>query len=240
MRTIVLIHGLAASKEIWFPLIPYMNNFHIINYELPGHGDSLNLDFDWQAVINELKFKTKYANETIYILHSFAAGYLPELKSLLKMDDKVFLVEGIIHLDDAHWTKSFNLESTSTPAGWLQKFKKGRTIALKIQLINKHSKENIEIWSSGFNKVRLQALLKNIKNFIKRLRKSEISNCLGEIADVITYVKGDNSNISKSSLDMLRNHGIKVYKVRSSAHFPMLDNPRGLSTIIKNVIDDAG
>lgn len=39
-HAIVLIHGLGQNLQVWNPIVPYLKDFHIIRYDLAGHGAS--------------------------------------------------------------------------------------------------------------------------------------------------------------------------------------------------------
>lgn len=235
MRTIVFIHGLAASKEMWNPLLPYLWDFDIINYELPGHGESAQTRFTWDDVISDLTSILFGKEGIIYVLHSFAAAYLPELIPVLATNDRVVLVEGVIHIDDAHWTKSFDLNAEKMSHRWIENFRSGRQVILRSQLVNKHSKDQIESWSHGYAQVTSDALLFHIGNFVERLKSQDIINSMCGAASSICFVRGEKSKLSKANQNIVKSYGIEVYNIQCSAHFPMLDNPLSLSQVIKKI-----
>ena len=168
MVTVVLVHGLAGSKNHWNSLLPYLNGLNVVNFEIPGHGESKSLNFDWDSTVAELKTLLPTSGPIIYILHSFAASLTPELIKISNKNDRIILAEGIIHLDDAKWTKSHAFLDESFFENWVKKFRKGGRVALKYQLVKSHSKSDIDMWSKGFSKVNKNAIKIFSRKFVGR------------------------------------------------------------------------
>lgn len=239
MVTVALIHGLAASKLHWEPLLPYLNHFNIVNFEIPGHGGSKSLNFfDWESIVSELHKNVSKSDRVIYVLHSFAAALLPEIIKKSKQCDRIIIIEGIIHLDDAKWTKSLTFLDEFTFENWVKKFKFGARVALKLQLVKKHNKSDIDLWSTSFADVDAHAIRILSRNFVERLRKMEISDSLFSHQKNIVFLKGEKSNLSKSCMNILKKSNVELVNIDNSGHFPMLDNPKDVSKVIESVIND--
>lgn len=238
MRTIVLVHGLAGSKHHWNSLLPYLNGFNVINFEIPGHGESESLSFDWNSAVAELKTLLPSSGPIIYILHSFAASLTPELIKISNKNDRIILVEGIIHIDDAKWTQSNAFLDESVFENWVKKFRKGGRVALKYQLVKSHSKSDIDMWSKGFGKVNKSAIKIFSRKFIERLQSKEITTSLKNFKSNIVFIRGESSNLSKSSLKNLMKSNIAIHTVSDSGHFPMMDNPKEVYEVICKVVED--
>jgi pimeloyl-ACP methyl ester carboxylesterase len=235
MRTIVLVHGLAGSKNHWNSLLPYLNGFNVINFEIPGHGESESLSFDWNSTVAELKTLLPASGPIIYILHSFAASLIPELIKINKKNDSIILVEGLIHLDDATWTKSNAFLDESLFENWVKKFRKGGRVALKYQLVKSHRKSDIDTWSKGFSKVNKSAIKIFSRKFVERLQNKEITTSLKNFKNNIVFIRGESSNLSKSSLKNLIKSNIAIHTISDSGHFPMIDNPKDVYEVIYKV-----
>lgn len=238
MVSIVLVHGLAASRAHWEPLLPYLVEYDCLNFELPGHGLSKALDFNWKNTFSTLASLLPSSGSTIFILHSFAASFLPEIIKLTKRTDRIILLEGIIHIDDSRWTQSLPFDNKYLFENWLKRFKMGRRVALKSQLIKKFDKAHIDQWSKGFTEVNGRALKYYSIQLIGRLNSMEIENALNKNRSLISYVRGEKSTISKSCFKIIKKHMIPLYSVNKSGHFPMIDNPESFYIIIKKIIEE--
>ena len=238
MITVVLIHGLAASTDQWRPLLQYLEDVNVLNFEFPGHGQSKSINFDWESTVTELRSQLPKSGCVIYVLHSFAASFLPDIVNLTKRTDRIILLEGIVHVDDAKWTHSVPFRDAALFKNWTKKFKLGRKVALKSQLINYHDKSDVDLWSAGFVEVNPNALKTYSINLINRLRASEVLNTLKNNSDILIYIKGSKSKLSKPCLDAIRECNIRLYTITNAAHFPMLDNPKAVYNIVKSIINE--
>ncbi|MTI14066.1 alpha/beta fold hydrolase [Sansalvadorimonas verongulae] len=77
--TLLLIHGAAASKEVWLPVIPYLaKHYHLIIPDLPGHGQScrdMERDFSMQGYSRWLKaFLDRLSVGRVHIAGHSAGG----------------------------------------------------------------------------------------------------------------------------------------------------------------------
>ena len=239
MVTVALIHGLAASKLHWEPLLPYLNHFNIVNFEIPGHGGSKSLNFfEWESIVSELHKSLSKSDRVIYVLHSFAVCLLPEIIKKSKQYDRIIIIEGIIHLDDAKWTQSQGFLDDFMFENWVKKFRLGARVALKLQLVKKHNKSDIELWSTSFADVDANAIKILSVNFVERLKKLEISDSLFSHQKNIMFLKGEKSNLSKSCMNIIQKSNVELVTIDNSGHFPMLDNPKDVSKVIQNLIND--
>ena len=238
MVTVALVHGLAASKHHWHPLLPYLNDVNVVNFEIPGHGESRSQDFDWESTVSKLHTNLPKSDRIIYVLHSFAASFLPEIIQTSKKSDRIIIVEGIIHLDDAKWTQSQAFLDELMFENWVKKFRKGGRVALKFQLIEKHTKSDIDLWSTGFAYVSEDAIKIFAKKFVERLKNMEISTSLMNHHNNITFIRGDKSNLSESCINTIKKNNIPLKIINNSGHFPMLDNPKDVYKVIQSVINN--
>ncbi len=238
MTSVALVHGLAASKHHWHPLLPYLKDVNVVNFEIPGHGESRSLSFDWESTVSKLHTNIPKSDRVIYVLHSFAASFLPEIIKISKKSDRIIIIEGIMHLDDAKWTKSQAFLDEFMFENWVKKFRIGGRVALKFQLIGRHSKPDIDLWSTGFADVNEDAIKIFSKKFVERLKNMEISTSLMNHHNNITFIRGEKSNLSKSCINTIKKYNIPLKIIANSGHFPMLDNPKDVFKVIQSVINN--
>ena len=51
------------------------------------------------------------------------------------------------------------------------------------------------------------------------------------------FIRGESSNLSKSSLKNLIKSNIAIHTVSDAGHFPMMDNPKEFYEVICNVLE---
>ena len=238
MVTVALVHGLAASKYHWYPLLPYLNDVNVVNFEIPGHGESRSQNFDWESTVSKLYTNLPKSDCIIYVLHSFAASFLPEIIKKIKKNDRIIIVEGIIDLDDAKWTQSQAFLDDFMFEKWVKKFRIGGRVALKFQLIEKHTKSDIDLWSTGFACMNEGAIKIYSKIFVERLKNMEVKTSLMSHHNNITFIRGEKSNLSESCINTIKKCNIPLKIIKNSGHFPMLDNPKDVYNVIQSVINN--
>lgn len=79
VETLVFIHGLAASLDYWYKLVPDLAKYYkIVTFDLPGHGhsDKPILDYSTQFYLQFLEKFIKYLQIKNFTLigHSFGGG----------------------------------------------------------------------------------------------------------------------------------------------------------------------
>ncbi|RAI97060.1 pimeloyl-ACP methyl ester carboxylesterase [Paenibacillus pabuli] len=65
MDTLVLIHGVGLSMELWEPILPYfLHNYHVVIFDLRGHGETERgtSDFSWELFVDDI-------NKLMNLLH---------------------------------------------------------------------------------------------------------------------------------------------------------------------------
>ena len=229
----VLVHGLASSKEIWQPLLS-ISKTRCVALDLPGHGESKVFEYSWKSLAGEVlnAVKKDDREKPILVLHSFSVNLLPELIGSSLVFEKIFIVEGILNLEDINWSKDINQKSNVELERWVSHFRKNANIILRCQLVKKHKPHDLEKWSYGFKTIKIQALKQITKIFEQRLSERKIIKILERNKMNIVYLQGAKSNISKRSKENLKAIGVVVKTIPQSAHFPMLDNPKDLWRIL--------
>jgi len=231
----VLVHGLGLTAEVWSKLTPLIGSPVIAN-DLPGHGKSTLAKYNWvelwKAVAEPIEFH-EWGSTTL-ILHSFAAALLPEIIEAKVMPARIILLEGVLHSPDTHWTKRVAMMDDEQYENWLISFRSVSEIILRCQLKTKHDKRDIENWSQGFNLVHKDALRMISQNLLLRLKLGEIKDALSRAHFPIIYIKGEQSKFDDDSFKILKERKIQTQQISNSGHFPMIDNPVQLSSLLIN------
>ena len=94
------------------------------------------------------------------------------------------------------------------------------------------------MWSKGFSKVNKNAIKIFSRKFVGRLQNREITKSLKNFKSNIVFIRGESSNLSKSSLKNLMKSNIAIHTVSDSGHFPMMDNPKEVYEVICKVVED--
>ena len=230
---LILLHGLGLSKNIWDKLIPLID-CEVIAKDLPGHGGSDCIYYDWKSIwldtINSLQERD--ITKASVVLHSFSAGALPEILNHRKQPQMIYLLEGIIHPDDAKWTKVIANMNADEYESWLLKWRSVSNMTLKSQLVRSQSKQDIKKWSSGFRLVKEEALYSMSKQLQSRVNSKELEFYLSSSERNLVYLKGSKSKVSSSGINFVKQCGCRVEELQDSGHFPMLDNPLALARLL--------
>ena len=71
--TLILVHGLGLSSESWKYIIPLLSEYHILLFDLRGHGQSEKSfsSISWEILIDDLYFLLNYLKieEFHYVAH---------------------------------------------------------------------------------------------------------------------------------------------------------------------------
>lgn len=228
--TFLLVHGLGLSTNIWSRLIPFLDG-EVIAVDLPGHGDSDSTDFSWNGLWMTIvdAVRSREWSETTLVMHSFSACLLPEIISAGVRPAKIILVEGILHPADALWSNELTFLDDTQFDSWLIRFRSVSEMALRSQLISRHNRKDIQLWSDAFKKVNGEALRVMATNLRNRLGSYDILNTTESLRSLILYLRGGRSRLSLSGRTFLESNSILVREIPDSGHFPMIDNPLALS-----------
>ncbi|KPV45134.1 alpha/beta hydrolase [Alicyclobacillus ferrooxydans] len=84
-QTIVLIHGLGMDSTVWDELLPYITkSFHILRYDLPGHGlsEDPTVELTWnylEKVLYTLVGRTANEPTVHFVTHGFGGALVLQL-----------------------------------------------------------------------------------------------------------------------------------------------------------------
>ena len=215
-------------------MIPLLDG-EVITVDLPGHGSSTSNDYSWAGIwatiMNCMERRSWW--DTVLVLHSFTASLLPEIVSSGVRPKKIVLVEGIIHSDDAILANNLSAMDLDFFNQWFVRFRSVSRMALKSQLISKHSDNKIDEWSNSFKVVRGMALRIMAINLKKRLDTDGITNAFTSSSIPIVYIRGEFSRLSLTGKYFLQQNNVEIRVISKSAHFPMIDNPGKLSELMR-------
>lgn len=230
---LILLHGLGLSRSVWDKLIPLID-CEVIAKDLPGHGQSKFDCYDWESIwhdtINSVP-ETDITKASV-VLHSFSAGALPEILNYRERPQRIYLLEGIVHPDDATWTKVIASMSAEEYESWLPRWRSVSPMTLKSQLVRPQSRRDIEKWSSGFRLVKEDALYSMSEQLQSRVNSKELEFCLSSSEGILTYLQGSKSKLRASAINFIRRCGCRIEELPDAGHFPMLDNPEALARLL--------
>ncbi len=230
---LVMLHGLGLSKNIWDKLIPLID-CEVIAKDLPGHGDSKFVDYDWKSIWQDTlsNIDERDLSKASIVLHSFSAGVLPEILNHREKPKMIYLLEGIVHPDDVTWTKVVANMSVKEYETWLPRWRSVSHMTLKSQLVRPQLKSDIKKWSSGFRLVKQDAIYSMSEQLQTRVNSKELGQCLSSSDGNLIFLKGSESKVCVSGINFARHCGCKVEELHDSGHFPMLDNPKALASLL--------
>lgn len=224
--TLLLVHGLGVNSNIWDPLVSGLEE-NVIVVDLPGHGRSQDKLFGWQQMWKKIVDglgSEKSANCTL-VLHSFSAALMPEIiKSDLKFK-KIVLIEGILHPDDLGWSKGLQGIEEEEFSQWLSRFRDVSEMALKSQLVTKHDRHSLFVWSEGFRSTSGEAMRAMASNIINRLHSNVIEKSLCNDVSPLLFLRGEQSRLGVKGRQFIEACHVPIIEIPNSGHFPMLDNP---------------
>jgi pimeloyl-ACP methyl ester carboxylesterase len=231
----LLVHGLGLSSSIWSNLVPLLNG-EVISVDLPGHGNSSSTDYSWFGILCSIlnAHMERDWSQTILVLHSFSASLLPELVKEGVRPCKVIIIEGILSQHDALWTDAVSSLDYAHFDNWLLRFRSVAEMTLKSQLVTRQNKADIQIWSNSFRVVNGDALRLMARNLKERLISNEIEMTLKIVDFPLMYIRGQKSRLSEIGRILLHEHSVPILDISDCGHFPMIDNPIALATLIGN------
>jgi pimeloyl-ACP methyl ester carboxylesterase len=227
--TLLLVHGLGVNSNIWDPLVSGLEG-NVIVVDLPGHGRSQDKLFGWQQMWKKIVdgLGSKKSTNCTLVLHSFSAALMPEIiKSDLKFK-KIVFIEGILHPDDLGWSKGLQGIEEKEFSQWLSRFRDVSEMALKSQLVTKHERHSLFMWSEGFRSTSGEAMREMASNLINRLHSNVIEKSLCNDVSPLLFLRGEQSRLGLTGRKFIEACHVPIIEIPNSGHFPMLDNPADL------------
>lgn len=238
MSQFLLVHGLGLSSRIWSELTPILTcHGRVVAVDLPGHGDAVSGAVDWADLWEKISYEISEIDwpDTTIVLHSFAASILPEFLASRFRSKKIVVVEGIVYAENDSWSERLLSLNNAEYERWITRFRLAADNALRTQLVTRPPAKKIAYWSDAFRAVDQVVLYRYAHDLQQRLRRGDVLKAIKAIVDggvPISYVFGGRTRLAKTRV-ALRNLGaVKIYEVASAGHFPMIDAPKELASII--------
>ncbi|RAW15517.1 hypothetical protein DC345_12545 [Paenibacillus taichungensis] len=92
MDTLVLIHGVGLSMELWEPILPYfLHNYHVVIFDLRGHGETERgtSDFSWELFVDDINKLMEFLHLEFFHLIGHGFGATLTMKYSQKYKEKV-------------------------------------------------------------------------------------------------------------------------------------------------------
>lgn len=224
--TLLLVHGLGVNSNIWNPLISVLEG-NVIVVDLPGHGCSQDKLFGWKQMWKKIVdgLGSEKSTNCTLVLHSFSAALMPEIIKSGFRFKKIILLEGILHSDDLGWSKGVHEIKEEDFSQWLSRFRDVSEMALKSQLVTKHDRHSLFVWSEGFRSTSGEALRVMASNLINRLHSNMIEKSLCNDVSPLLFLRGEQSRLGLTGRQFIEACHVPIIEIPNSGHFPMLDNP---------------
>ncbi len=229
----LLVHGLGLSSRIWSDLVPYLKG-EVIAIDLPGHGDSSCSDFSWDGIYKTIADSISH-NEwmnTVLVLHSFSGCVVPEIIQGGIRPKRIIILEAPLISNPYSWTSRVTKLADTEYLQWFRKFEETAEISLRVQLVSRHSREQLKYWSDGLKSVNPKALRLMAANLDRRVKCNALLKTVRSHSEKIQYICGGKSCLNPDTLEIVKKLQLRIHIVPNSKHFPMIDNPSILSLLI--------
>lgn len=90
--TLVLVHGVGLSMELWEPILPYfLHNYHVVIFDLRGHGETERgtSDFSWELFVDDINGLMNLLHIESFHLIGHGLGATLTMKYSQKYKEKV-------------------------------------------------------------------------------------------------------------------------------------------------------
>jgi len=243
----LLIHGLGLSCAVWKPLEAFANKrARIIAPDLPGHGKGPRFEspcgYEFSLMWGYILFLLSRINDvekhenTILVLHSMAAGLLPEIADGKWRPKAIVLVEGNVIQADAGWSSRISEMEDAEYKNWIVRLRKNAIIIMRNQLRSVQAPDDVAMWAEGLRSVDDTALRVIAKSLVNRTRDGHNMRALSAIDVPSVYLRGELSDPWLDGHRQLESIGVPVVVIPASAHYPMIDNPLAVWNEINSFI----
>jgi pimeloyl-ACP methyl ester carboxylesterase len=238
--TQVLVHGLGLSSAIWGPLTVSAGAVPILAPDLPGCGPGAATNagaggdfaaiWDWlRTLIND--------RPCHLVLHSMAAGLLPEVAAGSWRPASIVLVEGNLLAQDAAFSRQIAALADDAYATWLDRFRRNAALILRGQLRQPQAPPDIARWSAGFREVDAGSLQRLARALVQRTDSGAIAAALPRLGVPVTWLRGGQSEPWDEGRRQLAALDVPVVDIPGCGHYPMLDAPDACWQAIRAATD---
>lgn len=232
----IFLHGLGLSSVIWDPLIKILDG-DLFALDLQGHGNATKGSYDFHSMWINIKnqIPENCWKNSILVLHSMSAALLPEIAKCSERPSELILIEGNLIDEDLEWSKKICSIPPEKFFIWFERLKRNAPLVLRTQLKTSHQYSDIEAWSKGFSMVDSIALQEIAKNLIATNKSDAIFLAIQKLGIPTYYLRGEYSPNWTKGINLLRSIGVPTLNIPNSGHYPMLDNPAEIRSIINNL-----
>ena len=241
---IVYLHGLGLNKESGINLFlsPELSIYGILIPDLPGHGQSQihqTLDkYNFRGIaecITALLIELEISNY-ILVVHSISSLLVPFLEKL-RPPDYIIQLEGNVTNSDADWSQTLSNLDDYTLKQYSSKLSKTSSFVFESN-INTSLLPILKIaYAKGFKDVDPIALRDLSNDALLITQMGLIVEFIECNKNKISYILGDNGKCSLETKKILEMNQIDTFVIENSGHYPHIENPSQVSTIIENVIN---
>ncbi len=229
--SIVFLHGLAGNKFHFEKKKNYLKQYNKISFDLLGFGTNRGKISLKKSILNQqyifIKKRIIKKNENlILVFHSLSTVFLPLFlndKKINKKILKIILIEGDIIKKQLQWSEKISSMSKKNFEIYIDKFKRNHFKVMKMQLVKKHHRK-LKLYSLGFKFFNTGVLRKFSRESVKIIKRGLVLNAIRKIKIKKLLI------VSKLNKDLypkkLRKNFDKVFEIKNTGHYPMIDSPR--------------
>lgn len=248
-KTLVFVHSYLWDKEMWRPQIDFLkDSYHCISIDLPGHGNSENLENDKEITLKDLAenivefLKRLNIKEYTYIGLSVGGMLAHYIYELDKERVKKLVIMDSYAGSEPEQTKEYYFSMLDTikktqniPAPLAEKiapiFFSPETASKKTELYNKFYNNLVNIQSDRIDTiVKLGKTIFGRENSLNMLKNIKIPTYFitGEFDIPRPFYE------AKEMADLVKNSGL--FKVENAGHISNLENPEKVNKIFKTIL----
>ena len=229
----VFLHGLGGQKEHFRSAfdLPSGLGKGVLSVDMLGFGASERLRDDEEYLpkaqadaLSGLLADLDIAKFNL-IVHSMSSGVIPELLALDKVDvSAIYMLEGNLIEADAGWSGTLSAMSDDEYEDYIKRIKKTARLVLSRQLVRPHSREQVQEWSSCFEKADERALRETARYVHHATLDGDIARALADFSGPIVYIRGD-ADSDWPGREALVSIGAELVVIKNAGHYVMLDAP---------------
>lgn len=240
-RTLLFVHGWCINQKYWDSQVAFFNkNYKVVTIDLPGHGNSGKQRDSWKVsdyasdvvkVIDELKLK-----HVVLIGHSMGGDIV--LEAALARPEVVDAIIGVDNFKDVGVLPDEQTRQAISQFFDMLEADYSNTVA---------SYANEYLFGSETDSVTKARVVQDYKNADSKIA----TETLRELFDYSTYELERLSSLHKpfrlvnsdlpptDTIAFTKNNiDYRVYYIKGTGHFPMVEKPNDFNEALKKALDD--